>query len=261
MPLRFSSRHLGIAIAVCLALAALAGWLIVHSFMDREPQPHLPERFAADLPTDCRQLMLVVSPHQSSVPARLWLMHRGSARDSWQVHRGPIEVTLGRNGLAWGTGEHRSAPPEGFPIKFEGDGCSPAGIFRIPFAFGLAEPEEAAHLRLPYTFLTPDIFGVEDPGSRYYNQVVDVTKVERDWSDEEHDPMSRRTSLYRWGAFVAHNPERTPGAGSCIFLHRWPGPGEPTAGCTGMAEQDLAEVLSWLDPALEPRLVQGIEDW
>ncbi|HSI64632.1 MAG TPA: hypothetical protein VLE43_16005 [Candidatus Saccharimonadia bacterium] len=260
MPSRRQSPFLSAVVFAGLILAGVALWYIVRGLMGPH-QPHLPERFAVDLPVDCRQLMLVVSPHQSSVPAKLWLMERESADAGWRVFRGPIDVSLGRGGLAWGKGEHKVEPPEGFPIKFEGDGCSPAGIFRIPFAFGLAAPEEAAHLRLPYTFLTPDIFGIEAPTSRYYNQVVDVTKVERDWSDDEHDPMSRRTSLYHWGAFVAHNPECTPGAGSCIFLHRWSAPGESTAGCTGMSEQDLGDVLSWLDPALEPRLVQTLEGW
>lgn len=240
-------------------VVALSGWIFERALMS--PQSRLPERFANDLPPACRQIMLVVSPQTNSITAQLWLMERSDAESSWIVHRGPIDVTLGRNGLAWGIGEHTGTPPEGFPIKHEGDGCSPAGIFRIPFAFGLATPEEAAHLRLSYTFLSPDIFGVEDPKSRYYNQVVDVTKVQRDWGDEEHQPMRRYTSLYHWGAFVAHNPQCIPEAGSCIFLHRWPGPGEPTAGCTGMAEFDLGDVLTWLDPALEPRLVQCVEGW
>jgi L,D-peptidoglycan transpeptidase YkuD (ErfK/YbiS/YcfS/YnhG family) len=240
-------------------VVALSGWVFERALMD--PASRIPERFATELPPACRQIMLVVSPETSSVDAKLWLMERKDAHAPWEVHRGPVDVTLGRGGLAWGIGDHTGAPPEGFPIKHEGDGCSPAGIFRIPFAFGLAEPEKAAHLRLPYTFLTPDIFGIEDPRSRYYNQVVDVTKVERDWGDEEHQPMRRYTTLYRWGAFVGHNPDHIPGAGSCIFLHRWPGPGEPTAGCTGMTEQDLGDVLTWLDPALEPRLVQCVEGW
>jgi L,D-peptidoglycan transpeptidase YkuD (ErfK/YbiS/YcfS/YnhG family) len=134
-----------------------------------------------------------------------------------------------------------------------------AGVFRIPFAFGLASAADAAWLRLPYTPLTPTIIGVDDPKSRYYNQVVDNTKVQRDWDSNE--AMMRHDGLYRWGAFIAHNPHGTPGLGSCIFLHLWPGPGKSTAGCTGMSEADLKTVLAWLDPAKEPRIVQGLETW
>ena len=168
-------------------------------------------------------------------------------------------MTLGHQGLAWGKGEHAAPPPTGFRIKHEGDKCSPAGLFRIPMAFGLAGAQDAAWLKLPYTPLTPSIVGVDDPKSRFYNQIVDNAKVERDWDSNE--PMARHTHAYRWGAFIAHNPEGIPGVGSCIFLHLWGGPESGTAGCTAMSEENLKQVLGWLDPVKEPRLVQGIEGW
>jgi len=178
---------------------------------------------------------------------------------NWHSAAGPIAVTLGHQGLAWGKGEHTVPPPAGFRIKHEGDKCSPAGVFRIPFAFGLAGTSEAAWLKIPYTPLTPTIIGVDDPKSKYYNQIVDNTKVERDWDSNE--AMVRHDKLYQWGAFIAHNPEGTPGLGSCIFLHLWPGPGRGTSGCTAMAADSLKQVLGWLDPVKEPRLVQGVEGW
>ena len=222
------------------------------------PVPRIPSVFAAALPSACQQVMLVLSPKAESVPARLWLLERDGS-GGWRAFGGPISVTLGQNGLAWGEGEHTTAAPDGFRIKHEGDRCSPAGVFRIPFAFGLAGADDASWLRLPYTPLTPTIIGVDDPKSRYYNQVVDNTKVERDWDSNE--AMMRHDGLYRWGAFIAHNPRGTPGLGSCIFLHLWPGPGRSTAGCTGMSGDDIKTVLAWLDPAKEPRIVQALEHW
>jgi L,D-peptidoglycan transpeptidase YkuD (ErfK/YbiS/YcfS/YnhG family) len=38
-----------------------------------------------------------------------------------------------------------------------------------------------------------------------------------------------------------------PGNGSCIFLHIWRGPGQGTAGCTAMPEQNLKEIIHWLN--------------
>jgi L,D-peptidoglycan transpeptidase YkuD (ErfK/YbiS/YcfS/YnhG family) len=69
--------------------------------------------------------------------------------------------------------------------------------------------------------------------------------------------LAHGDDLYRWGVEVAYNPEREPGAGSCIFLHVWRGPGSPTAGCTAMPEDDLLTVLRWLRPGDDPVLVQG----
>lgn len=220
--------------------------------------PRIPPFLASDLPDGCSQVMLVRSPHESSVNAELWLLERGFM-NMWHVVNGPIPVTLGRSGLAWGSGEHTAPPPEGFRIKREGDGCSPAGIFRIPFAFGIPSAGEADWLRLPYIHLTQDIIGVDDPKSRHYNQVLDATTVERDWDSDER--MNRHTRVYRWGAFIAHNPDAIPHGGSCIFLHLWPGPGRATAGCTAMSEENIVHVLGWLDPAKEPRLVQVLDSW
>ena len=186
----------------------------------------------------------------------MWMLERAEGT-AWHQVDSPIDVTVGQQGLAWGTGEHTAQRPASFRIKHEGDMCSPAGVFRIPFAFGTAPA--APDLKLPYTPLTPSIIGVDDPASRYYNQVVDNTKVSRDWDSNE--PMIRRDHLYEWGAFIANNPTSTPDNGSCIFLHLWSSPGESTAGCTSMSGKDLKRVLTWLDPAKEPRLVQGIEEW
>jgi len=221
----------------------------------RVQQPRLPSIFASAIPASCEQVILVLAPDEQSVGARLWLLERQFG--GWRMAAGPLDCTLGHKGLAWGTGEHTAAPPAGFRSKREGDKCSPAGVFRIPFVFGIAPT--APEMKLPYTPLTPTIIGVDDPKSRYYNQVVDNTQVERDWDSNE--AMIRHDRLYEWGAFIANNPTGTPGLGSCIFLHLWPGPGKGTAGCTAMSAEDLKHVLTWLDPAKEPRLVQALEGW
>ena len=236
-----------------IVLLVIAGSIVWWNM--RDTWPRIPALFADALPADCKQVLLVLSPQTESVQAQLWLMERNGSR--WQAVSEPIACTLGHKGLAWGAGEHTAAPPEDFRIKQEGDKCSPAGVFRVPFAFGTAT--SAPELKLPYTALTPTIIGVDDVKSRYYNQIVDNTKVERDWDSNE--AMVRHDKLYEWGAFIAHNPACTPGLGSCIFLHLWPGPGRGTAGCTAMGAEDLKRVLTWMDAAKEPRLVQGVEGW
>ena len=237
-------------IIVLLVIAGSIVWWTTH-----EPGPRIPALFADSLPADCQQVLLVLSPEAESVLVQLWLMERNGSR--WRPVSEPIACTLGHKGLAWGAGEHTAAPPAGFRIKKEGDKCSPAGVFRVPFAFGTAS--NAPEMKLPYTALTPSIIGVDDVKSRYYNQIVDNTKVERDWDSNE--AMVRHDKLYEWGAFIAHNPACTPGLGSCIFLHLWPGPGRGTAGCTAMGAEDLKRVLTWMDAAKEPRLVQAVEGW
>jgi L,D-peptidoglycan transpeptidase YkuD (ErfK/YbiS/YcfS/YnhG family) len=221
--------------------------------------PRIPRIFEPALPAKCTQVILVLSPDQRSISARLWLIGRPSPTESWRTVSRPINVSLGRSGLAWGDGEHQASPPGAFPIKREGDGCSPAGVFRIPSAFGYAPQRDVSSLRLAYLALTKTHFGIDDSESRHYNQVVDAQTVSKDWNRAEI--MRRDDVLYRWGAMVAHNPRNQPRGGSCIFLHIWKGPGQPTSGCTAMAEPDIRRLLEWLNPAKEPRLVQALESW
>jgi L,D-peptidoglycan transpeptidase YkuD (ErfK/YbiS/YcfS/YnhG family) len=188
--------------------------------------PQIPKRFATELSDACRQAVLVVADVETSSAGKLWLLERNDASARWKTAFGPVPVAMGRNGLAWGAGEHGAASPTGFRIKKEGDGCSPAGIFRIPYAFGYAHTAPGLHLK--YVPVTATLMGVDDPKSRFYNQVVDAASVERDWTSSE--TMLREDGLYRWGAFVSHNPANIPAGGSCIFLHIWRGPGAADRG-------------------------------
>lgn len=260
MPASLPRPHRILVVFALTLLLLTISIVIWHSTRPKPaPTPEIPTLLAPAVPNTCHQVVLVLSPEAKSIPARLWLLERSSPTDEWHATSGPIPVTLGRNGLAWGEGEHTMPAPEGFPIKQEGDGCSPAGVFQIPFAFGYAPANEATKIRLRYVPVTDTLAGVDDVNSKYYNQVIDASTVTKDWQSNE--TMLRPDGLYRWGAFIAHNPRNESGRGSCIFFHLWTGPTGPTAGCTAMTEENVVALLSWLDPAKEPRLVQGLESW
>jgi D-alanyl-D-alanine dipeptidase len=165
---------------------------------------------------------------------------------------------LGKHGLAWGRGIHPLMAAER-PRKREGDGKAPAGVFRIRRAFGYAAPGEVPWLRLPYRQVKPGTLCVDDPASAFYNRILEVSDAAPDWGS--HEAMLREDGLYRLGAVVGHNEDPAlPGAGSCIFLHRWRGPASPTEGCTALAEADLERVLRWLFPEAQPVLIQLPEE-
>jgi L,D-peptidoglycan transpeptidase YkuD (ErfK/YbiS/YcfS/YnhG family) len=202
----------------------------------------------------------------------MWRLGRTTASEAWAMVGGPERVVVGRHGLAWGSGELTPASPPGpaangqrWRLKREGDGCAPAGVFRLPFAFGRAASLEASWVRLPYQQTSPTLRGVDDPASRYYNQVVDEVRLPdggtKDWTSSEE--MLRADGVYDWGVFVGHNHPKPVGGpearGSCIFLHRWSGPRAGTAGCTAMSPATLHDLLRWLDPAAEPVLVQTVD--
>jgi L,D-peptidoglycan transpeptidase YkuD (ErfK/YbiS/YcfS/YnhG family) len=61
---------------------------------------------------------------------------------------------------------------------------------------------------------------------------------------------------YELGIFVAHNAERTKGAGSCIFLHRWADEKTGTSGCTAMSLEQMEKIFRWIDSTKNPILIQ-----
>jgi D-alanyl-D-alanine dipeptidase len=117
--------------------------------------------------------------------------------------------------------------------------------------------------------MTPGAICVDDPASIYYNRVFDpdtlpeAALAAKDWSSSEsmRRDLAHDDDLYKWGVVVRYNENAEPGAGSCIFLHVWRGPDNPTAGCTAMAEDDLLSALGWLDKGAEFALVQGTRSY
>ena len=167
---------------------------------------------------------------------------------SWQAHGSPVAVRIGRGGLAWGRGIAIVRSLAG-PIKKEGDDKAPAGIFPLGSVFGLT-----AQTKMPFVALSKNMVAVDDPRSRYYNRIVDQSKIDyRDW---KHAERLFGVDVYRLGVVVEHNVPAEPGLGSCIFLHIWKGPWTSTSGCTAMSERELIRVIRWLDPAKDPLLVQ-----
>lgn len=208
--------------------------------------------------TGAPPLQAVVSTTASwdAPTGRVRLFARRTATSPWVQVGEAMSASVGRTGLAWGTGTHAASDQGAGPVKREGDGRAPAGIFRLSSAFGYAPADSARWVRLPYHAADPSIECVDDTASRFYNQRVDRdTLAAVDWTS--HEEMRRPDGLYRWGVWVDHNTgPAVAGRGSCIFMHIRSRPGAPTVGCTAFAENDLLRILRWLDPRARPVLVQ-----
>ena len=211
-------------------------------------QPRMAPRTPV-IPPEARQLVLVVTPDWPTTSGSLRRFERDGAETAWREVGEAVPVVVGRSGLGWGRGLH----PEGLdgPVKREGDGRAPAGAFLLTEAFGYATEAETG---LRYRVATDALECVDDPASAFYNEVLDRDTVTVDWTS--HEEMRRRDDLYRIGVVVAHNGSAEPGAGSCIFLHVWRGPGTTTAGCTAMQGDIMDAVVAWLDATAVPVLVQ-----
>ena len=170
----------------------------------------------AAVPRD--QTLVVVTPTWSAVRGTATLYEGG------RPVVGPVPAWVGHAGLGWGRGLVPAQGPG--PAKREGDGRSPAGLFRLG----------------PTWRGTQGGFCVDDPASPAYNRVT-----RHRGAAASAEPMA----MYRVAVSVGHNAERRPGAGSCIFLHDGDA---PTVGCTALRPRDLDRVVRRLGPWA--RLVQ-----
>ncbi len=197
--------------------------------------------------TASEQILLVVADDLDQTTATLQRFELTAGH--YERRGAPIEVNLGRNGLAWGLPKEQILHRDG-PEKREGDGRAPAGIFGLGETFGYAQEIESS---MPYRQMRPDLICVDDGRSEDYNLII---AIERDVEIRSFEWMRRDDPLYEVGITVRHNPQQVPGMGSCIFLHVEKAPGSPTAGCTSMPIEELRTIISWLRPQMKPLLVQ-----
>ena len=206
---------------------------------------------------DAGQLVLVTVPDWNSTQGTLRRYQRAGA-GRWRAAGAAQPVVIGRTGAAWGLGLHDiPADAGGAPVKREGDGRSPAGVFGIGEAFGYAAQAETA---LPYAAMDAGDWCIDVPASPLYNRIVDTAEVGAEAVAESTEPMRRDLHAngdqrYRLGFVIEHNPQARPQAGSCIFAHLWQAPDGTTAGCTAMAPEAMQGLLRWLDAARQPVFV------
>jgi L,D-peptidoglycan transpeptidase YkuD (ErfK/YbiS/YcfS/YnhG family) len=224
---------------------------------------HLPAVNPAPLPWDRSGQMVVVTASDWNATRGVLRRFQRDAAGRWQPVGDAQPIVVGRNGSGWGFGLN-PAPDAGIasitagdPIKAEGDGRAPAGVFAIGTAFGYAGSADTA---MPYQAMDAGDWCIDVSGSPLYNRIVDVDDVGQAAVEGSTEPMRRDLHAdgdqrYRLGFVIEHNPKALPMAGSCIFAHLWKTPDTPTAGCTAMAPATMDAVLGWLDPAEHPVFV------
>lgn len=203
---------------------------------------------------DARQMVLVTSADWDATGGELRRYEREG--DGWRQVGEAVPVTLGRSGSGWGLGLN---PQRGDgPVKREGDGKAPAGVFAIGTAFGYADN---ARTGLRYQAMTANDWCIDVPASNYYNRIIDRSTVKAPYLDQSSEPMRRDIHVdgdqrYREGFVIEHNEGGAARqGGSCIFAHLWKAPGETTAGCTAMAPASMDALLAWLDARRKPVFV------
>lgn len=148
------------------------------------------------------------------------------------------EVLIGRNGVV--------------AEKREGDGKTPLGEFEIGIAFGMHDRKNIKlDDSIEYVKINENLYWVDDVNSRYYNQLVDVKKVNADWKSAEH--LIDYKVQYEFALEIKTNPKNIAGKGSAIFIHC--SNGNQTAGCIALERDKTIELLSKIDKNTKIRII------
>jgi L,D-peptidoglycan transpeptidase YkuD (ErfK/YbiS/YcfS/YnhG family) len=140
-----------------------------------------------------------------------------------------INVVLGRGGVR--------------ANKFEGDGATPRGRFRLVRLWWRADRHPRPPTLLPTRRITRDVAWCEDTADRRYNRPF------RRSAAEPGDRLWREDHLYDFIIEIDHNTRpRVAGRGSAVFVHVARPNRSPTAGCVALRANDLQRLLAQFGP-------------
>ena len=126
--------------------------------------------------------------------------------------------------------------------KEEGDLKTPIGEFKLGIILG-THPVEEVNSNLNYRQITEDMYWIDDSKSKYYNQLVDISKVEKDWNSAEH--LIDYPIQYEYLVEIKTNPNNVSGMGSAIFLHC--SNNKATEGCVAINRNAMKKIIENID--------------
>ena len=183
------------------------------------------------------QLIIVLSKKSAATTATLQ-KYESNAKIYHKVGKS-IKVNLGRSGMKI--------------HKIEGDGSAPEGIFKLGKIFAYNNIKT----RMPFIKASYDLICVDDTTSKNYNKMLYIAESE---GVKSFEFMHRDDKLYKYGVVINHNPNNKVPQGSCVFLHIQKAENSPTSGCTSMSEENLKEIIEWLDEKEKPLILQTTQE-
>jgi L,D-peptidoglycan transpeptidase YkuD (ErfK/YbiS/YcfS/YnhG family) len=188
-----------------------------------------------------RQILVVTTSNPTSFIAKLYAYEKEGA--DWKIASGPTEAVIGKSGFA--------LPNQ----KKEGDHKSPTGVFSLERAFGY---DTSYPTKMSYTQMTEEEVWVDDVHSPDYNRLVKKGMTQA----VSFEKMKRKDHLYKYGIVIEYNTDPVvKGKGSAIFIHLLRGPDKPTEGCVAINENNMIELLGWLDSEKRPVILMGLESY
>ena len=114
-----------------------------------------------------KQILFVKTFSPNSIHGTMFLYQRKNNHKQWHI-RNSFAVVVGKNGLAKDPTSKINSN-DSIPIKHEGDGKSPAGIFSLGTVFSYHEIKK---LHMPFVQVDTNFYCVDDAASSYYNTLI-----------------------------------------------------------------------------------------
>lgn len=178
------------------------------------------------------QLITVVSTGGSSAELTLW---QKDTNGTWYEY-GSFFARIGSSGMRYAS-EVR-----------EMDMCTPTGSYSLTEAFGIMQNPGT---ELSYRVLDGSEYWVDDPESSYYNTMQFGSSAGR-WNSAED--LKGIGTPYNYSIVIDYNRWPViPYASSAIFLHV--DVGVATWGCVAVSQDKMVQILQWLKPSQNPRIL------
>lgn len=212
------------------------------------------------VPDNCTQVILVVAEdfdyewpdgtpeEKQRPPATLSAWSRADQSSAWRRYGEDIEAVIGFSGVGSACDDSGKTPLGSFPL---GQTFGHREDFHPKFGKYFVAAEDH-YWDTGYKYRQREIARGKplSPPSKYnhfFRASEDPAKKDPDHETENLGPDEE---AYNLAVFVNHNPTNRPGWGCAIFLHC--DDGSRTYGCIAIDEDELADLMTWLDPGKNP---------
>lgn len=182
-----------------------------------------------------RQIISVVSTGGSTAELVLW---QKDSNGKWYEYDSMF-ARLGENGM------------KAAKDVYEMDLCTPTGVYSLTEAFGAAQNPGSG---VPYRVLDGSEYWIDDVNSPYYN-TMQFGEPNGRWNSAEY--LIDHSNSYKYALVIDYN--RYPviiGKSSAIFLHV--DVGVPTWGCVAVEQSKMKEILQWINPEDDPKIMLAL---
>ncbi|GKU31633.1 SH3 domain-containing protein [Clostridium folliculivorans] len=193
------------------------------------PAPEVKKGFKSPQLSNSSQVILVTTSGMSSSYANIKFYQKNG--EDWNL-KTETNGRVGTSGLAY------------ISNRMQSTNKTPAGVLGILSAFGISDNPGTKY---SYAKVTDDMYWDLNSGSSTYNRLIHNNPG----GDFEH--LASYPTQYKYALVTDYNVNQTANKGGAIFVHINGSGG--TAGCVSMPEAQMRELITWVDPGQNPKIL------